>query len=397
MRKLFLYFLFTCCILHLQAQRTEEFRDLQKRHRDMLLKIEETSLKLNEVDNNVTNSLQQLNLLNQKVLVRKQYIDGINREIAEIENNIEETKRNIDSQEMNLQKEKKVYAKIIQSMQKNNYYQNKLLFILSAKTLAQSYRRFEYLRELHTWQKKQLTTIKVRGEELENQKKTLEANRAEKLKLLALQQSEDLKLFEEEKKQQAIVNELLAQQTTLQTELKKQQEQESELNRMIEKMISGETEEEESGNEDTKSYERKLTENFRKNKGNLTFPVSGNYLITSHFGEKKFEELGQKTVNNGGIDIQALSGNYAIAIYEGIVSAIFTTPGYHSSIIVKHGDYLSVYANLSNIPVKKGDKVSAGQILGNIYKDSANGDLTVLHFQLREGKKRLNPEDWLKK
>lgn len=384
-------------------------RELQNRQRDMLLQIEETSKQLDEANKNVSASLQQLALLNQKVVLRKQYIAGVNNEIADIEDEIYMVQEDIKDQVDDLNKEKERYALVLRGMQKNSYYKNKLLFILSAKSLTQSYRRFEYLKEIYVWQKKQLERIKRSQDELLSKEKNLEAKRSEKLSLLSVQQAEDMKLFEEEKKQQAIVDDLKQRQGVLQAELSKQKEQALELNRLIEGVITVDAESsaknqegedrasgENKGDYAMTSSEQSLSSKFENNKGRLPYPVSGKYLITGKYGEQQYEELKQNTITNSGINIQALTNNDVKAVFEGDVSAVFALSGYHNSVIIRHGDYLTVYANLSSVFVKKGDKVSAGQTIGKIYTDRDAGNISTLYFQIRKGKTKLNPEVWLK-
>jgi septal ring factor EnvC (AmiA/AmiB activator) len=143
--------------------------------------------------------------------------------------------------------------------------------------------------------------------------------------------------------------------------------------------------------------EQTLSSKFEQNKGRLPFPVSGKYLITGRFGEQQYEELKQQTVTNGGINIQAMSNNDVKSVFGGEVSAVFAMAGYQNTVIIRHGEYLTVYSNLSSVFVKKGDQVTAGQSVGKIYTDSDAGNTSVLYFQIRKGKTKLNPEAWLRR
>lgn len=387
------------CFTLIFAQTNDEFRELQKKQRDMLLKIEETTQLLAEVENSIESSLQYLKLLNQKVSLRKEYIAGINKEVEEIDREIEGIKNTIETQSGTLEKERQLYAKVVQGMQKNRYFQNKLLFVFSAESLAQSYRRFEYLKQIYNWQKTQLKAIKSKQDELGLKQKGLESKRAEKLALLTTQQKQDIKLFEEEKEQQELIEELKAEKVVLMSELKKQQGQESKLNELIEAVISGSSAAVTSANSGANGSvdQSKTAKKIENSKGKLPMPVPGNYLISGRFGEKQFAELDEKATVNSGVDIQALSGINANAVFDGEVSAIFNSEGYHTSVVIRHGDYVTVYANLADVHVKKGESVLAGQAVGTIYRDSAQGNVATLHFQIRKGKLRLNPEEWLRK
>ena len=141
--------------------------------------------------------------------------------------------------------------------------------------------------------------------------------------------------------------------------------------------------------------EKQLSDNFANNKGKLPYPVTGSHFIVSPFGEQQHQDLKYVRTNNNGIDIQTTSGAEAIAVFKGEVTRIFTIPGYNHSVIVRHGNYLTVYSNLSQVYVKAGDHVSTKQSIGKIYSDPDNGNATILHFQLWKEKTKLNPAPWL--
>lgn len=141
---------------------------------------------------------------------------------------------------------------------------------------------------------------------------------------------------------------------------------------------------------------RKLTGSFESNKGRLLFPVSGRYKIVRPFGRHQHPDLPHVTTDNGGIDIEVAPGGNARAVYEGTVSAIFRQPGFNTIVMVRHGNYLTIYANLSDIMVKNGDKLKQGQTIGRVYSDPDDDNRSILHFELRKEKEKLNPSVWVK-
>ena len=141
--------------------------------------------------------------------------------------------------------------------------------------------------------------------------------------------------------------------------------------------------------------ERALSANFAGNRGRLPYPVTGPHTIVASFGEQQHEELKYVRTNNNGIDILTSPGADARAVFNGEVTRIFVVPGFNNSVIVRHGNYLTVYSNLSQVYVKAGDKVSTRQAIGKIFSDAEDGNSTVLHFQLWKEKTKLNPEPWL--
>ena len=204
---------------------------------------------------------------------------------------------------------------------------------------------------------------------------------------------------------------LKKQEKQLKQEINRKRKQAEALDRKLEQLIA---EEERKSSEradkadgksstakrSTKGYkmtkeELALSGSFAKNKGKLPFPLSGSYKIVAHFGRQQHPELRYVQTENSGIDIETTPGTRARAVFNGVVSRIFVTPGYNSTIIVRHGNYLTIYANLSEVYVRAGEKVKTGQNLGKIYSDSQDGNRTILTFQLWKERTKLNPESWL--
>jgi murein DD-endopeptidase MepM/ murein hydrolase activator NlpD len=138
--------------------------------------------------------------------------------------------------------------------------------------------------------------------------------------------------------------------------------------------------------------DRQLSGNFERNKGILPMPITGPYVIVSHYGQYAVDGLRNVTLDNKGIDIKGKPGAQARAIFDGEVSAIFQYNGLNN-VLVRHGNYISVYCNLQTVAVSKGSKVSTRTVLGTIHTDSSGS--AVLHFQLRKETAKLNPEAWL--
>lgn len=134
---------------------------------------------------------------------------------------------------------------------------------------------------------------------------------------------------------------------------------------------------------------------FAQLRGNLPSPVKGNYSIVKRFGRQKHPDLKYVETNNPGIDIETAPNAAAVAVADGYVSDIFRLPGYNNIIMVRHGNFLTVYANLGTISVKKGDRVRRGSVLGTVYSDPEDGGRSILHFEIRNEKVKENPEVWL--
>ena len=344
--------------------------------------------------------------------------------MTEIDKQIVESRRTISLLENDLNTKRKKYGKSVQSMYKRRSSQDKLLFILSADNFAQSIRRMRYLREYAGWQKKQAAEIVDKQKEIEGKQKALEKTRQEKRSLLGAREEENRKLQSEESNQKKEVQQLNKKQKQLKADLKKKKKQADALNRQIEKQIAEEIARAEAkaraarekGNTSKKrteggsgeeriaatkggyamtKAEKKLSEDFASNKGRLPYPLVGRYTIVSSFGEQQHQELKYVRTNNNGIDIQTTPGTDARAVFKGEVTRVFVVPGYNNSVIVRHGNYLTVYSNLSQVYVKAGDKVDTRQAIGRIFTDTEDGNATILHFQLWKERTKLNPKPWL--
>ena len=428
----FWFVIFVLSVGSVSAQNSARVRELEKQRKAALAEIEMTSQLLDETRQTARNSLNRLNLLSKQILSRKQVISLLNQEIGEIDKQIAASRRNISQLERELENKRQNYGKSVQSIYKRRSSQDKLLFILSADNFAQSLRRMRYLREYADWQKKQASEIIGKQKEIAGKQKELEKTRAEKNALLGAREDESRKLQTEESSQKEEVQQLNQKQKQLQADLKKKKQQADALNRQIEKQIAEEIARAEaeakaareraaraernrlarekaaaSGKNvpervaDTKGgyamtkAEKRLSDDFASNKGRLPYPVSGRHTIVAAFGEQQHQELKYVRTNNSGIDIQTAPGTDARAVFNGEVTRVFVVPGYNNSVIVRHGNYLTVYSNLSQVYVKAGDKVSTRQAIGKIFTDTEDGNATILHFQLWKEKTKLNPAPWL--
>ncbi|MDR1624585.1 MAG: peptidoglycan DD-metalloendopeptidase family protein [Tannerellaceae bacterium] len=413
------------------GQKSAKVRELENQRKVALAEIEMTNQLLAETKKSAQNSLTRLSLLSQQVLQRKKVISLLNQEISSIDKDMVELRKELVALQGKLGNKRENYGKSIQNIQRWNTSQDKLLFILSADNFSQSLRRMRYLREYANWQKQQANEIMEKQREIGGKRKELEKTRAEKQTLLKSREEENLNLQTEEATQRKEVEELNKRQKQLQADLKKKQRQADALSRQIEKQIAEEVaraeaetraarEREQSEREKALAAgkktpepnadirqaavkggyamnreERKLSDDFVKNKGRLPYPVAGQFSVVSFFGVQKHPELKYVETENNGIDIQTTAGSEARSIFNGVVTVVFAVAGYNNSVIVRHGNYLTVYSNLIEVYVKKDEKVVTNQPLGKIYTDVENGNTTILHFELRKERDKQNPLSWL--
>lgn len=242
-----------------------------------------------------------------------------------------------------------------------------------------------------------------KAEEAERARKAEEARRLEEERIRKEKEQQELELRKLKEEQE---KEAKKESEKRKDELKKRQEEiekrQAELRKQEEKLQKEREDARKREEEAQKARytmddaEFKLSGSFSSNKGKLPFPVIGNYSIVRSFGRQKHPELKYVETYNSGIDIEAEQGAEARAIFDGKVSAIFQQPGYNNIVMVRHGNYLTIYAGLADIYVKTGDTLKGGQLIGKIFSDIDDENRTLLHFEIRKEREKLDPEQWLK-
>ena len=385
--------------------------DLEKKRKEALERVERTTQMLSKNKVTTKNTIYRLNVLGDQIKARESFLNDLSKELGVISTEMSEIQEEYSELSLNLSVKKEQYAKSIRLMSRRNKSEDKLMFILSAKDLNQMTSRMRYLDEYAGYQRVQANEISRKQTELSEKRLALETVYREK-EAVKNKQAQEARILEKERgDQKNLVSQLKGKEKQLKAELSKQRKQAEQLNRQIENLIAEEARKaaekaardkttvrkaETKGGYAMTIDEKRLSSDFGKNQGALPFPVSQQGTIIVHFGEQKYQDLKYVQNNSKGIDIQTRPGASAMAVFGGVVSKVFALPGFNNSVIIRHGNYLTVYANLSSIYVKSGDKVKIGEAIGKIFVDSEQNDLTVLHFQLWKDTQRLNPELWLR-
>ena len=425
MKQLFLLCLACFCLLSVSAQTTKKIKELENQRNELQLQIAESETLLRSTKKDVKSQLDNLALINGQIEDRKKYIRVIERDMKSLNNDIATLQRQLKSLQQELKVKKDRYEASVQYMYRNKSIQEKLMFIFSADNLSQTYRRMRYVQEYANYQRLQGIEIERKQKQVEAKKAELETTRAAKAKLLKESETEKKKLEKQEKDRQGILNGLKRKQKGIQDEINKKRKSAQKLNAQIDKLIEAEIEkarkraEEEArrkakeqggktGKKPTQpsasksgkagtvdkfnmnTEDRQLSGSFEKNKGILPMPITGPYVIVGRYGQ--YTVTKNVRLDNKGIDIRGKSGAKARAIFDGEVSAIFKYNGLNN-VLVRHGNYISVYCNLSSVSVSKGSKVKTKAEIGTIHQDASGN--AVLHFQLRKETTKLNPEIWL--
>ena len=376
--------------LMLSAQTVKE---LEQQRKQTLQQLENTKKMLSETKGKETATVNKLNILNKDISQRKKLIKNINTEISALDKQMFMLSEQRDSLQKQLETARNDYARLVRSTHYNSMNRSALRFLLSSENFNQLLRRMQYIYTFAEYRKQQVRTIESLQQQIKSQNDQLTANRQQMVEARSTQQRERDKLARDEKKQQNILKNLKSKEKQLKAEQQKQQKKANELNKLIEKKIA-EAQKKDSEKQLTK--EQKLVAGgFEKNKGRLPWPTD-NGFISGQFGLQPDPVLKGVKRNNKGIYIQTTAGTQARAVYEGEVTSCFSD-GTTNAVIVKHGNYYTVYANLSKLHVKNGTKLKAKQTIGTIYSDPEQDNKTELLFQVWKERELLNPAQWLSK
>jgi septal ring factor EnvC (AmiA/AmiB activator) len=409
--------------LPLNAQNTRG--DLEKRRKLIQKEINETERLIRETRKNKTVSLSQLNMLSRKLEERKKLILTVQREISLLSTSIKSNDERIRELQANLDILREKYGRMVRLAYMNRKQQSVLLLVFSAKDVHQAARRLQYLKTYNAYLRAQAGLIKGTQEELSGNIARLTNDLNTKTALLGTEEREKQELSEEKKEQEQTVSELKKKEKTLRKDLAKKQADvrkvNAEIQRVIEREIAREREKAIAGAKAERAAARKKAEKagkpepvapepsapeirvtpeakaisgrFEANRGRLPWPVDKG-AITEGFGPHPHPVLKNIVTFNNGIDIATTSNAGVKAIFDGEVSGVISIPGANQALILKHGEYLSVYGNLETVRVKRGDRIKAGQLIGA----AADGDTEgrgEAHLEIWKGKIKLNPSEWI--
>lgn len=417
------FILFVVCTLSVQsvcAQSTPKIRQLEKERNELHKRISESETLLSSTGKDVKSQLDNLALITGQIAERRRYLSAIQKDVNTIQQEIKRLENELKVLDSDLQLKRERYEKSLKYLHRNSSIQEKLMFVFSVDNLSQMYRRLRYVRQYANFQRLKGEEIKSKLSEIESKKKVTEESYEAKVALLKHQESEKKKLEAQEAERKKMLSSMQNKQRQIKNELEKQRKAANKLNAEIDRLIAIEieaarkrAEEERRKKEQAKKQsgegavkkqtekmdeyrvddaDRKLSGTFERNKGRLPIPVTGPYVIVGHYGQYQVEGLRNVRLDNKGIDIKAKPGAMARTIYDGEVTAVFQYNGL-ANVLVRHGSYISVYCNLESVIIKQGSQLKARDVLGQIKTD-ADGN-TVLHFQLRKEKEKLNPELWI--
>lgn len=416
MRYLLFLFIF-CSVAAVYGQSSAEL----KRRKDVLTReIESLNKTLNKTSTNKNLSLKEIRALNAQIRLREQKINTINSEVSLLDNQITENTNTVRSLQNQLDKLKKEYAGMVLFAFRNQSSYSKLMFIFAAHNFNQAYKRLKYLQQFSEYRKKQAKYIEGTTKELKGKITELDRNKQEKSHLLTDQEKEKQTLGKQRTSKSKVLTSLNNQEKKLKQEITRKQRESATLNRAIANAINREIEEarkraEEAAraaaakakaeNKDTPAAvpvskgssvlaatpeSAKLSSDFLGSRGNLPWPVT-NGMVIEDFGNHTYGR--NVTTENNGVDIKTAPGSAVRAVFEGEVAAVQNLGGSYA-VLVRHGEYFTVYSNLRTVSVSRGQKVSLKQNIGTVITDPVDGT-TEVHFEVRKGALPMNPAGWL--
>lgn len=373
---------------------------LQREKQQNLAKIKETEKILAETGAEKKNTLGELAALNQRISQQESLIKSIKNEISFLDYDISENNQIIQSLEKDVEKLKAEYAAMLFSAQKASGKIDKLTFLFSASSFDQLMMRLKYMEQYGKARQSQAEAIGKVQQILREQVNITEQKRNEQNTLLADEVKENTELTNLKNKQRQVVKSLEKQEKQLRKDLEATKKAIAELDDLIAKIIKEELERaaREARERDGKKGKEisdasiALSNSFEENKSKFPWPVSG--FVSQKFGRQKHPVLKGIEIQNDGVNIQTKQGEEVRSIFNGEVSRVAFTPGMGNTIIIKHGDYFTVYTGLKDIAVKQGQQVSTNQELGKVL---SNGEgISELRFQIRKNFDALNPQEWLR-
>ncbi|MCX7862210.1 MAG: peptidoglycan DD-metalloendopeptidase family protein [Bacteroidales bacterium] len=403
--------------------KAQDRKELEAKRRQTLKEIEYTNSLLKKTRQEKKNSMNQLLILNKKIKAREELIQNIQQEIAILDKRMQQLYAKLDTLESDLKKLKDAYARMLIFAYKTRSAYDKIIFVLSADDFNKSYRRLKYLQYYGEYRQKQIKRIISTKEEIKSVLEQLREKKLQKEQLRNESEQEKKILSQDKEEQTKVLGSLKKQESELLKKLAEQKKADRQLQETIKQLIAEElrkareeaarkAKEENkakanitnkpatTAKEESKKPEPLLTpeeqlvnDKFESNRGLLPWPTERG-VILSTYGEHEHPVLKGIKVRNDGVQIGTLPSARVRSIFDGEVTKVLSIPGKNKVVIIRHGNYFTVYANLSEVSVVSGQKVKTKQTIGTAGTDP-DEDKTFVELQIWNGNIKLNPELWI--
>ncbi|MDR2937029.1 MAG: peptidoglycan DD-metalloendopeptidase family protein [Rikenellaceae bacterium] len=395
MRKFWGFFVFFCLLATTAAGQTIE--ELQRQVRAAQAEIDATNALIEKNKGAQTDNSANLRLVNSKISTRKRMVANFDRQIALINGNINTRNSTIGSLERELAALKAEYASMMVDAYKSYRTNTFMAFLFAATDFNDVSRRIYYMKRYTLMRERKAVQIDSMSMRLSEDIIELGLKKDELDQTVQARNKEISNLSSEETNYRRIASTLNTQATQYRTQLAQKQKTLENLQAQIQRLIEEEARRSRGQARSTAETEAfaALSGRFDQNQGRLPYPVSGGVII-DHYGTHPHPTQKNLTVNNKGINIATERGANVRAVFDGEAVRVFFFQGLNNNVMIRHGNYLTVYSNLETVNVKAGDKVSANQVIGKLYS-GADAENYMLHFEIWKETENLNPESWLRR
>ena len=374
---------------------------LKKQEKILLEKIEHTKVLIDQTRATKKLTLSEINIVNKQIKYRQKLIDNYNFQLRKMDEKIQEINRQVNSLVNTNKILREEYKKMLLYAFKNRDPNYKFLYIISASTFSEAFHRMKYIQHYKDYRLKQIERIKKTQNNLAIKKEELNKEIIKKKNLLEIKKKEKLNYQSDKNSQLISLAKIRDNEQNLAAELEKNNKKRNEIVKAVKKAIEDEI----KALEKLKKAKFALTpegiamsKSFNKNKGRLIWPVERGE-ITSKYGRHQHHLVTTAFVDNNGVDITTSKNANVRAVFEGKVTSVLIIPGAGRVVMVSHGEYRTVYANLQEVYVKKGDKVKAKDKIGKLLAKESG--ISESHFEiwriLASGMSTVNPSFWLSK
>ncbi len=411
-RYLLLLTTLTMMVCHADTATAQSKKQLQQEKARIEAEIKKLDKQLKSAKADTRLSQKELKALNKKINERNKLIKNINYQMSRLDQQIIATEDSVALMRTHVDSLKQEYAKVIRALYRQRDNLDITAFYFDNPNYNKSYLRYKYHKEYSRYRQHQAAFIRQREQALTDLSNELQVQRSEKKNLLTQEKRQKEKLDKEKKQQQCNLTKSQKKEKQLNSQISKKQQERKALDKQIQRIIAEEVAEANkkkntgrtmsntstsSGNTASKpatgeNYDEAMSNAFTADKGRLSWPVYYKRVLRE-FGRYQHESGGENMSN--GIELETAAGASVMAVFNGTVTRVFTCPNGTKGIIVRHGEFMSVYANLGTVAVKDGTQVTAKQKLGTVYAPagSATGDFS---FQIWEGRTPVNPRQWLR-
>ncbi|MBC3845697.1 peptidoglycan DD-metalloendopeptidase family protein [Winogradskyella echinorum] len=392
--------LLSCFAVSAQSDRQKK---LEAQRKQMLREIKEMNVLLFSKKKEEKSAITLIEDLNYKVSTRKNLIRITNEQANLLTREINTNQKEITSLRTQLQELKDDYAAMVVKSYKSKSEQSKLMFLLSSDNFQQAYKRLQYIKQYRTYQKEQGEAIKSKTKELQERNIQLSKQKEDKKKLIEENRIAKRQLEKEVKEREVLMASIKSDMSKFAAQIKKKKQEadklDREINRLVREAIAASNKKagkkSSTGNFVLTPANKKLAVNFEANKGKLGWPVTRG-VIKAKFGKGRSLTDSSVEVNNPGVKIATEKNAEVKAVFNGEVSRVVIVKNGNPAIIIRHGNYLTIYTNLSKIKVKSGEKVKTGQVIGEVFTSKTTGE-ALLGFRIYKNSQKLNPQYWLAK